>query len=108
MAGEIPDGLAIERIWVVEAVYAPDAAERRTAVRAEHLARAAELREAGTILEVGAFADMSGSLLLFRVPDEETARALAQADVYFRTGVWTEIRVRALGRVVSLDELAGD
>lgn len=106
MAGEIPDGLAIEHVWVVDAIYGPDAAERRSAVRAEHLARMAELREAGTIIEVGGYADMSGSLILARLPSEEAVSALVRADVYFRTGVWTGFRTRALGRLVRLGELS--
>ena len=100
MAGEIPEGLEIEPIWVVEATLGPDAAERRAPVRSEHLARIAALRDAGAIVEAGAFADMSASLLLVRVPTQEEALALAQADVYFRSGVWTGLRIRALGRVV--------
>ena len=35
MAGEIPDGLAIEPVWAIEATYGPDAVERRPAVRHE-------------------------------------------------------------------------
>ena len=108
MTAELPDGLAIERIWVVEAAYGPDVADRRPPVRAEHLTRIAELREAGTIIEAGAFNDMSGSLVLIRAESEEEALAVARADVYFRSGVWTELRVRALGRVVSRGELPPD
>lgn len=106
MAGEIPDGLAIEHVWVVDAIYGPDAAERRSTIRAEHLARMAELREAGTIIEVGGYADMSGSLILVRLPSEEAVSALVKADVYFRTGVWTGFRIRALGLLVRLGELS--
>jgi uncharacterized protein YciI len=108
MAGEIPDGLAIEQVWVIETTYAPDAAERRPAVRAEHLARIAELREAGTMIEAGGFADMSGSLLLLRAASEEEALDIARADVYFRSGVWTGIRARALGRVARKSELQSE
>ncbi len=108
MVGEIPEGLEIERIWAVEGLLGPDSASRRTPVRREHLTRIAELRNAGIVLEAGAYADMSASLLLFRVSSEEEALALAEADVYFRAGVWTGIRVRALGRVVRIEELAAD
>lgn len=105
MAGEIPDDLAMESIWAVEATYAPDAAERRPAVRSEHLARAARLRDAGTILEVGGFADMSGSLLLIRAPSEAAALDVVEQDVYRRSGVWTGFRVRSFGRLVRRSEL---
>jgi uncharacterized protein YciI len=107
MSGEIPEGLAIEQIWVAESVYAPDAAQKRPPVRAEHLARIGRLRAEGLIVEAGAFADMSGSLLLLRVPTEAAALELLQADVYWRAGIWTSFRIRSLGHVVRVDEVPG-
>ena len=106
MASDIPEGLAIDTVWAVEASYAPDAAERRVPVRAEHLRHMAALRHAGTILEVGGYLDMSGSLALIRAADEAAAVAVLQDDVYFRSGVWTGFRVRKLGRVVRTEELS--
>jgi uncharacterized protein YciI len=108
VTGEIPDGLAIERIWVVEATYGPDAAERRPAVRAQHLARIAELRDSGTIVEAGAFTDMSASLILVRAQSEEAALAVVEADIYFRTKVWIGFRIRAFGRAVRSNEIQPD
>jgi uncharacterized protein YciI len=105
MAAGIPDGLAIERVWVAEATYSPDVEERRPPVRAEHLGRIAELRDAGVIIDAGAFADMSGSLIVLRASSEDEALAVIQADVYFRAGVWNGCRIRALGRVVRTGEL---
>ena len=99
MASEIPDGLAVEGVWVVEADYAVDAAERRPAVRAEHLTRIGELLASGTIILAGAYSDMSGSLLVVRAPDEEAALAVVRDDVYVRAGVWTSFRARAMGVV---------
>ena len=107
MATELPPDVAMETIWLVEGTYAPDAAERRRPVRAEHLARAARLRDEGVLLEVGAFADMSSSLLLFRVATEEEAMALARDDVYFREGVWVELRCRPFVRAIRTTEVAG-
>lgn len=108
MSGEIPEDLAIETIWAIEATYGPDAAERRPAVRQEHLKRIGELLAAGTIVEAGGYADMSASLLLVRAPDEASALAILQDDVYTRSGVWTGFRARALGRVVRREELRAD
>ncbi len=99
MAGEIPAGLAVESVWAVEADYAPDAAERRPAVRAEHLARIGELLASGTIVMAGAYSDMSGSLLVVRAPDEAAALAVVEDDIYVRAGVWTGFRARAMGLV---------
>ena len=105
MAGEIPEGLSIEQVWAIEATYAADATGRRPAVRADHLARIGELRAAGIVIEAGAFADISGSLILVRARDEAAALELAQRDVYSRSGVWAAVRVRAFGRVVRSEEL---
>ncbi len=100
-AGMEPDALpAVEAIWVVEATYAEDAAERRPRWRAEHLARVVALKAAGTLLEGGAFADLSSSLLLVRAEDEAAALALVHEDVYTREGVWVGFGARAFGRVV--------
>ncbi len=55
MATELPDGIAVESIFAIEARYAPDAA----------------------------------------------------SDVYMRTGVWVELRVRPFGRVCRSDEVGG-
>jgi uncharacterized protein len=90
---------SIEQVWLIQATYAPDAAETRAPFRPAHLARAAELKAAGTIIEVGAFADMSGSLLLVRAATEADALELCRQDVYMQNGVWVELRAKAFGRV---------
>ena len=104
MATELPEGMVVEPVFVIEATYAPDAAETRPAHRAEHIARIAALRDAGVIVEAGAFADLSTSLLLVRADEEETVRELAASDVYMRTGVWVDFRIRRFGRVCRAGE----
>lgn len=89
----------IEPIWLVEATYAPDGADARTPFRAEHIARAAERIASGTYVEVGAFADVSSSIILVRAETEEAALALVRDDVYLRNGVWVELRARRFGRI---------
>ncbi len=105
MVSELPAGVVMEPIFVIEATYAPDAAETRPPFRAEHLARVAALRASGTVIEAGAFTDLSASILLVRAADLDAARAIAAADVYLRNGVWVEIRVRPFGRVCRPEEL---
>jgi uncharacterized protein YciI len=90
---------SLESVWVVQATYAPDAAETRVPFRARHLARMASLMAAGTIIEVGAFLDMSGSLLMVRAEDEATAIEIARQDIYMQNGVWVELRARPFGRL---------
>ncbi len=106
MAREIPEGIAIETVWVLEATYGPDWQERRPAVRPEHLSRLASLRDRGVVIEAGGYLDGAGSLLILRVPDEQAALELGRTDVYARSGVWPDMRARPLGRVVRQDETA--
>ena len=84
---------------------APDAAETRVPFRVEHAARLLALRDAGVLVEAGAFADVSASILIVRARDLEAAGAIARDDVYLRNGVWVEIRVRPFGRVCRASEL---
>ena len=98
--GEFPPGVEIEKVWLVEARYTADAAERRPAVRVAHVTRAAELKRAGTVVEVGAYSDgLTSSILLVRADSEANALAVAREDVYVSAGVWGEITARPFGRV---------
>ena len=103
MAREIPDGIVMEPVFVIEATYGPDAAELRPPHRPTHLTRIAALRAAGVVLEAGGFLDRSGSLLLVRAAD--AALAIARDDIYMREGVWVEARVRPFSRVARPDEV---
>lgn len=96
MTAALPE---LEPVWIVEATYAPDAAERRPEFRAEHLGRLMELKAAGTVIEAGAYADVSGSLVIVRADSEEAALQLFREDAYFRAGIWTELRARQFGRL---------
>ncbi len=92
------------RVFLVEARYTPEAAERRPAVRAEHLTRVAELLRAGTLIEGGAYSDaMTSSIMLVRAEDAAAALAVARADVYVKAGVWGDISARPFGRVTTID-----
>jgi hypothetical protein len=99
---DIPAGIKVESVFLVEAQYTADAAERRPAVRSEHLTRVARLREEGTIIEAGAYSDeLTSSVLLVRADDAAAALAIARGDVYVKAGVWGDISARPFGRVVS-------
>lgn len=94
-----PRDAIIEPVWLVEATYAPDAAETRAPFRAEHLAGVLERQDGGLYIEAGAFADVSASVILVRAESAEAALELVGDDVYMRNGVWVEVRARAFGRV---------
>jgi uncharacterized protein YciI len=90
---------SIELVWHVTATYAPDAEETRTPFRAAHIARAAQLKADGVIVEVGAFTDVSSSVLLIRAESEEAALDVCRGDIYMKNGVWVELRAKPFGRV---------
>lgn len=96
---DLPSDITLEPVWLVEATYAPDGAEIRTPFRAEHLRRCADLLDAGTYVEVGAYSDVSASVMLVRADSEAAALDIVGQDVYLRNGVWVELRARPFGRV---------
>jgi uncharacterized protein len=98
MSSSPSDGV-LEPVWLVEATYAPDAAETRVPFRAEHLAGVRARLESGVYVEAGAYADVSASVMMVRAGSAEEAVALVGDDVYLRNGVWVEVRARAFGRV---------
>jgi uncharacterized protein YciI len=105
MTAENPADIAIETIFIVEATYGPDAARLRPRVRSEHLARIGELRDRGIVVEAGGYTDLSSALVLIRAASADAALAIARDDVYLRSGVWVEVRVKPFGRVVRPAEL---
>lgn len=94
---------AIEPCFVVEAMYAKDAAERRKPHREAHISRLAMLNDEGALLISGAFDDMSASLLAFAVASEEAVAAIVETDVYWKHKVWTSYKIRKLNRVLFED-----
>ena len=102
----MPDAIpasAIETVWFVQVTYAPDAAVTRVPFRAEHVARMRALRAAGVVVEVGAFTDVSASVVIVRAGSEAEAIEICRQDVYMRNGVWVELRAKPFGRVTDDD-----
>jgi uncharacterized protein YciI len=95
---EVPEGIEIEPVWLVEVPYTAEARERRPAHRRAHLSRIVALRRAGTIIEAGGCADFSKAVLLIRAPDEAAALRIIEEDVYTRGGVWHSPTACVFGR----------
>ncbi len=91
----------IRGCYAVEAVYVEGAAEKREPFRKEHLERVVKLMNEGVLLVAGGFDDMKTSLLVFDVESEDAATAVIETDVYWREGIWTDMSVRKLNRVVA-------
>lgn len=90
----------LEPSYVVEALYAPDAAEQREPFRSEHLTGLSAHMAAGVVVTAGALDDMSASLLVVALDSEEQVLRLVHDDVYWRNGVWVDVRLRRLNRLV--------
>jgi len=98
-------------VWY--SIYALDHAgslERRQGARPAHLARLTQLRDAGRLLLAGPFpaidaedpgpAGYSGSLIVAEFSDLAAAQAWADADPYVAAGVYREVSVRPLRKVL--------
>ena len=69
--GDIPAGVRVETIYVVEATYGPEAERLRPAARPEHLGHIGELLRSGVLIEAGGYLDFSSALLLVHAASEE-------------------------------------
>ena len=82
----------------------PDAAERRQAVRQQHLDGIQPLIEAGTLQVAGAFVNesgvMCGSMMIYDLPDREAVEAILRADIYWQKGVWQVFEIFEFKRAV--------
>jgi uncharacterized protein YciI len=101
---DVPDGIEIENVFLVEVAYTPDAPARRPALRPRHLTRIARLMREGRVVEAGGCADFSKAVLIVRATSEEDAVALIEEDVYVTGGVWQSPRAVGYGRVVPAAE----
>jgi uncharacterized protein YciI/heme-degrading monooxygenase HmoA len=80
---------------------AADYAERREALRTDHLDHAREARDRGELLLGGAFADpVAGAALLFHGTSPAVAETFANADPYVTSGLVTRWHVREWTTVV--------
>jgi uncharacterized tellurite resistance protein B-like protein/uncharacterized protein YciI len=97
---EMPDGVKIEQVWLVEVPYTPQAPELRPALRHQHLARMMRLKVQDRVIEVGGTADFAKSVILVRASSEDEIRELVAADVYTTGGVWGPPVIVGYGRLV--------
>ena len=99
MTAHDPTVPTLEPVWLVEAKYVANAAEARAPFRTAHLARLTELKDLGVVVEAGASADASASLLMLRAATEDEALELCRADVYWENEVWVDLKAGAFARV---------
>lgn len=99
MSEPSPNVPTLEPVWLVEATYVANATAARAPFRPTHLARLTDLKARGVVVEAGAYADASASLLMLRAATEDEALDLCRADVYWQNGIWVDLNARAFARL---------
>jgi uncharacterized protein YciI len=99
MSVQSPNVPTLEPVYLVEATYVANAAEARAPFRPAHLAHLTVLKGSGVVVEAGAYADASASLLMLRAATENEALDLCRADVYWQNGIWVDLKARAFARL---------
>jgi uncharacterized protein YciI len=105
-SSDIPDGVSVEWVWLVEVPYTADAPALRPAHRPVHLERIARLKREGVLVEAGGCDDFSKAVLLVRTETADEALTIIAEDVYTAQGVWHSPTARRYGRVVVEDRAA--
>jgi len=96
--------------YVIYALDNPDSLAKRLSVRPAHLERLHALRDAGRVLLAGPMpnidaedpgpAGFAGSLIVAEFSDLAAARAWADADPYLAAGIYRQVDVRPLRKVL--------
>lgn len=79
--------------FVLWGLYCEDALEKRVPFRDEHLARLQRLKDDGTLITLGPTEGSTHVFGVFESESESAVRALLQADVYWREGIWTRLDI---------------
>ncbi|EAR17461.1 hypothetical protein WH7805_00065 [Synechococcus sp. WH 7805] len=79
--------------FVLWGLYCEDALEKRVPFRDEHLARLQRLKDDGTLITLGPTEGSTHVFGVFESESESSVRALLEADVYWREGIWTRLDI---------------
>lgn len=79
--------------FVLWGTYCDNALEKRAPFRDEHLERLKALKEIGTLITLGPTVGSTHVFAVFESDSESTVRALLEADIYWREGIWTHLDV---------------
>jgi uncharacterized protein YciI len=79
--------------FVLWGTYCPNALERRTPFREEHLEGLRRQKDSGVLVTLGPTQDSSHVFGIYDAEDQAQVEALVKNDVYWRQGIWTEVAV---------------
>jgi hypothetical protein len=79
--------------FVLWGTYCPNALERRTPFREEHLEGLRRQKDSGVLVTLGPTQDSSHVFGIYDAEDQAQVESLVKNDVYWRQGIWTEVAV---------------
>jgi len=79
--------------FVLWGTYCPDALERRTPFREEHLAGLRRQKEEGVLITLGPTEGSTHVFGIYEADSREAVETLVKNDVYWRNGIWTAVEV---------------
>jgi uncharacterized protein YciI len=79
--------------FVLWGTYCPDALERRTPFREEHLAGLRRQKEEGVLITLGPTEGSTHVFGIYEADSREAVEALVKNDVYWLNGIWTAVEV---------------
>jgi uncharacterized protein YciI len=79
--------------FVLWGTYCADALEKRTPYREEHLAGLQQQKEAGVLITLGPTEGSTHVFGIYEAASQNEVEQLLHNDVYWRNGIWTELKV---------------
>jgi uncharacterized protein YciI len=79
--------------FVLWGTYCPDALDRRTPYRDEHLAGLRRQKEEGILVTLGPTEGSTHVFGIYEAADQATVESLVKNDVYWRNGIWTAVDI---------------
>ena len=87
-------------LYVIVGHDAPDAAQKRPAIRPAHLQHLAPVAAAGRVKLAGPFLDATGSLIVIEADSLAEVWALVARDPYVTEGVFNRVEVKPFQQVL--------
>jgi len=79
--------------FVLWGTYCDNALEKRTPYREEHLAGLQQQKDSGVLITLGPTEGSTHVFGIYEAENQEQVETLLHNDVYWRNGIWTELKV---------------
>jgi len=79
--------------FVLWGTYCPNAVEKRTPFRDDHLSGLQRQKDRGLLVTLGTHRRQQPCVWIYEADSQSQVEAALHADVYWREGIWTELKV---------------